>query len=67
MTQGGVASALCVLGRIERAGVGWHFTDQGVLNFDALTPKMVEDIILSVLDAVDEDYRRNILAKTKAA
>ncbi len=67
MTRGGVASALYVLGRLERAGVGWHFTDQAVLNFDASTPKMVKDIILAVLAAVDEDYRRNISAKTKAA
>jgi DNA invertase Pin-like site-specific DNA recombinase len=67
MTRGGVASALYVLNRLERAGVGWHFTDQPILNFDASTPKMVKDIILAVLAAVDEDYRRNISAKTKAA
>ncbi len=67
MTRGGVASALYVLNRLERAGVGWHFTDQAVLNFDASTPKLVKDIILAVLAAVDEDYRRNISMKTKAA
>jgi hypothetical protein len=35
--------------------VGWYFTDQPVVNFDASTPKMVKDIILAVLAAVDED------------
>ncbi len=67
MTRGGVASALYVLNRLERAGVGWHFTDQAVLNFDATTPKLAKDIVLAVLAAIDEDYRRTISAKTKAA
>jgi DNA invertase Pin-like site-specific DNA recombinase len=67
MTRGGVASALYVLNRLERAGVGWHFTDQSVLNYDSTTPKLVKDIILAVLAAVDEDYRRNISVKTRAA
>jgi len=67
MTRGGVGSALYVLGRLERANVGWHFVDQGVLNYDAGTQKLAKDIILSVLAAIDEEYRRTISAKTKAA
>ncbi|MDG6971426.1 MAG: recombinase family protein [Nitrososphaerota archaeon] len=55
MTGGGIASALYILNRLERAKVGWYFTDQPVVNFDASTPKMVKDIILAVLAAVDED------------
>ena len=67
MTRGGVASALYVLNRLEKAGAGWHFVDQGVLDFDAGTPKLAKDILLAVLAAMDEDYRRTISLKTKAA
>jgi DNA invertase Pin-like site-specific DNA recombinase len=67
MTRGGIGSALYILKRLERAGVGWHFTDQPILNYDSGTPPLARDIILAVLAAVDEDYRRNISAKTTAA
>lgn len=67
MTRGGVASALDILRQLEARGVGWHFTEQSILNFDAGTPKLVRDVILAVLAAVDEDYRRRISDATRAA
>jgi DNA invertase Pin-like site-specific DNA recombinase len=67
MTRGGIEAALYILKDLERAGVGWHFVEQPVLNFDAGMPKLARDIILGVLAAVDEDYRRRISDATKAA
>ncbi len=67
MTRGGIEAALYILKDLERAGVGWHFIEQDVLNYDAGTPKMVHDVILAVLAAVDEDYRARISNATKAA
>ncbi len=67
MTRGGIEAALYILRQLEMAGVGWHFVDQPVLNYDASTPKLAKDIVLAVLAAIDEDYRRTISAKTKAA
>ncbi|HEV2317742.1 MAG TPA: recombinase family protein [Thermoplasmata archaeon] len=67
MTRGGISAALDTLRVLEREGVSWHFVDQPTLNFDATTPKLARDIILAVLAAVDEDYRRNISQKTRAA
>lgn len=67
MTRGGIEAALYVLKDLERAGVGWHFVEQPMLNFDAGMPKMARDIILGVLAAVDEEYRRRISEATKAA
>jgi DNA invertase Pin-like site-specific DNA recombinase len=67
MTRGGISAALDTLRVLEREGVSWHFVDQPTLNYDATTPKLARDIILAVLAAVDEDYRRNISQKTKAA
>ncbi len=67
MTRGGVGTAFDFLRRLEMAGVGWRFTEQPVLNFDSATPKMVRDIVLSVLAAVDEEYRERISRATKAA
>lgn len=67
MTRGGIESALYILRRLERAGCGWHFTEQPVLDFDAGTSPLARDIILAVLAAVDQDYRRRISAATKAA
>lgn len=67
MTRGGVAATFEFLRRIEVAGAGWRFTEQSVLNFDSSTPKMARDIILSVLAAVDEEYRARISRATKAA
>ncbi len=67
MTRGGVESALYILNRLKRAGVGFHFVDVPVLNYDATTPPLAQEIILAVLAAVDKDFRRNISVKTKAA
>ena len=67
MTRGGVGAAFDLLRRLEMAGVGWHFTEYPVLNFDANTPKMVKDIILSVIAAIDEDYRRQISVAVRAS
>ena len=67
MTRGGVEAALYILRDLERAGVGWHFVEQPILNYDAGTPKLVRDVVLAVLAAVDEDYRRRISEATRAA
>jgi DNA invertase Pin-like site-specific DNA recombinase len=67
MTRGGISAALYLLNQLKGNSVGWHFVDQPVLNFDAETSPLVRDILLSVLAAVDEDYRRTISTKTKAA
>ena len=67
MTRGGIEAALYILKDLERAGVGWHFVEQDILNYDAGTPPLARDIILGVLAAVDEDYRRRISDATKAA
>jgi DNA invertase Pin-like site-specific DNA recombinase len=67
MTRGGIEAALYILKDLERAGVGWHFVEQPVLNYDAGTDKMARDIVLAVLAAVDEDYRRRIREATRAA
>ncbi len=67
MTRGGVAAALDILRQLEARGIGWHFTEHPILNFDSKTPKLVRDVILAVLAEVDEDYRRRISEATKAA
>jgi DNA invertase Pin-like site-specific DNA recombinase len=67
MTRGGVEAALYVLRRLEQSGVGWHILEQPTLNFDSTTPKLVKDILLSVLAAIDEDYRARIRRATRAA
>ena len=67
MTRGGISAALDTLRVLEREGVSWHFVDQPTLNFDSGTPPLARNIILAVLAAVDEDYRRTISQKTKAA
>jgi DNA invertase Pin-like site-specific DNA recombinase len=65
MTRGGVAAAFEILRQLEAAGAGWHFTSLPLLNFDANTPKVVRDVILAILSAVDEDYRRSIVEATR--
>jgi DNA invertase Pin-like site-specific DNA recombinase len=65
MTRGGIGAALDILRSIERAGAGWHFVEQPVLNWDADTPKLVRDILLAVFAAIDEDYRRRISEATR--
>lgn len=67
MTRGGVGAALDILRQIEKAGAGWHFVEQPILNWDSQTPKLVRDIILAVFAAIDEDYRRRISQATKGA
>jgi DNA invertase Pin-like site-specific DNA recombinase len=67
MTRGGVEAALYTLHRLERSGVGWHFTEQPVLNCDSATPKLAKDIVLAVLAAIDEDYRARISRATRSA
>jgi len=66
MTRGGIRAALDTLRRLEAHGAGWHFTETPILNFDSSSPKLVKDIMLTVIAAVDEDYRRGISEKTKA-
>jgi DNA invertase Pin-like site-specific DNA recombinase len=67
MTRGGIGAALDILRQIERAGAGWHFIEQPSLNWDAGTPQLARDILLSVLAAIDQDYRRRISEKTREA
>lgn len=67
LTRGGVEAALHVLRILEMNGVGWHFVEQPMLNYDSSTPPLARDIILSVLAAVDKDYRRRISEATKTA
>jgi len=67
MTRGGIGAALDTLRRIEARGAGWHFTETPILNFDSSSPKLVKDIILAILAAIDEDYRRRISIATKGA
>lgn len=67
MTRQGISGALYILKELESNNVGWHFIEQPILNFDSNTQKLAKDIILSVLSAVDEDYRRRISEATKSA
>ena len=67
MTRGGIEAALHVLRVLESNGVAWHFIDQPTLNYDANTAPLAKDIILSVLAAVDKDYRRRISTATRGA
>jgi DNA invertase Pin-like site-specific DNA recombinase len=67
VTRGGIEAAMYVLGRLERAKVGWHFVEQPILNFDSTTPQLAKDIMLAVMAAVDKDYRARISVHTKAA
>jgi DNA invertase Pin-like site-specific DNA recombinase len=67
MTRQGTEGAFYILRELESNKVQWHFTDMPILNFDANTPKLAKDIILSVLSAMDEDYRRTISEATKTA
>jgi len=67
MARGGVGSALHILRHLERAGIEWHFVEQPVLNFDSTTLKHTKDVLRAILVAVDEDYRRRISERTKAA
>lgn len=67
MTREGVAGALYTLGRLKAVGVGWAFVEQPSLNYDADTSPLARDILLSVLAAIDEDYRRRISKATKGA
>lgn len=67
MTRGGIGAALDILRQLEHRGVGWHFVEQPILNFDSETSKLVKDILLAVFAAIDEDYRRRISEATRAA
>lgn len=67
MTREGIGGALYILKELESNDCGWHFIDQPILNYDANTQKLAKDIIMSVLAAVDEDYRDKISKATKAA
>jgi len=67
MTRGGIGAAWDLLRLLDAKGVGWHFIEQPLLNKDADTPKLVRDVIMAVIAAVDEDYRRRISEATKAA
>jgi DNA invertase Pin-like site-specific DNA recombinase len=67
MTRGGTGSALYILNRLEKAGVGWRFVEQPVLDYDSTSPPLAKDIILGVLSSIDKDYRARISLKTRAA
>jgi DNA invertase Pin-like site-specific DNA recombinase len=67
VTRGGVAAALDVLRRLESCRCFWAFVEQPSLNYDSTTPKLARDILLSVLAAVDEDYRARISRATRSA
>ncbi len=67
MTREGIEGALYILNDLKRAGVGWHFVEQPTLNYDTETPRLVQEVILAVLAALDKDYRRRISVATKAA
>lgn len=67
VTRAGIGTAFGILKQIESAGVGWHFVNQPILNYDSTSSKLAKDILLAVLAAVDEDFRRNISEKTKQA
>lgn len=67
MTRGGIGAALYILNELKANGCAWHFVEQPILNNDADTPPLVRDVVLAILAAVDQEYRRNISIKTKAA
>jgi DNA invertase Pin-like site-specific DNA recombinase len=67
MTRGGIEAGLYVLHRLEIAGVGWHFIDQPILNYDSTTPALAKEIIFAVLAAIDKDYRERIRRATRNA
>lgn len=67
MTRGGIGAALDTLRVLEARGVGWHFVEQPILNWDERTLPLIRDVLLAVLSAVDEDYRRRISIATKGA
>lgn len=67
MTRQGIRGALYSMDRLKTAGAGWHFTDQPMLNWDDNTNPMVKDVMLALLAALDEDFRRSISARTREA
>ncbi len=67
MTRGGALAGLSMLARFRAMGVGWHFTEYAILNFDASTPELVRDVVMAVIGAIDKDYREQISKATKAA
>lgn len=67
MTRGGIEAGLYVPHRLEVAGVGWHFIEQPILNFDSMTPALAKEIIFAVRAAIDMDYRDRIRRATKNA
>ncbi len=67
MTRGGALSGLSILARLRGMGVGWRFTEYGVLNFDSDTPEFVKDIIMAIISALDGEYREDISRRTKAS
>lgn len=67
MTRGGMGAALYLLNQLQGMGVGWHFTEYPVLNFDADTPLLVRNVILAILAEIDRDYRERISKATRAA
>lgn len=67
MTRGGIQAALETLRVLQGQKVSWHRVDHPTLNFDSGTLDLARNVILAVLAAVDEDYRRNVSQKTRAA
>lgn len=59
--------AALILTYIDPRRGGTHLVEMPALNLDANPPPLARDIILSMLSAVDPDYRRRISAATKAA
>jgi len=67
MTRGGTKFALAILERLGKAGCGWHFVENQVLNFDSTVPEWVKNIILAVFAELDKEYRGFISRRTRVA
>ena len=65
MTRGGGRWAFEIFDRLKHAHCGWFFVEQPLLDWGADTQPLVRDILLSVLSAVDEDYRRFVSVQTR--
>jgi DNA invertase Pin-like site-specific DNA recombinase len=66
LTRKGVESAFHLMRLLSENNKSWHCMQYPVLSSDDRTPKVVRDIMLAVLSALDEDYRLNISLRTKA-
>jgi len=65
MTRGGMHFAIAIVERLKRAGVRWHFVEQGYLNWDSGIPEWVADFLLVMWAGLDKEYRKRIGEATK--